>query len=79
MKAEVEVLFFGLLSEITRETSIRIWDVTDTDSVENIVINRYPALRNYNYLIALDKQLINENRLLVSEHTIAFMPPFSGG
>ncbi|SDZ84118.1 molybdopterin synthase subunit MoaD [Arachidicoccus rhizosphaerae] len=79
MNAEAEVLFFGNLTEVTGESSIRLWDVEDTDSVEQIVLNRYPELRKQMYLIALDRQLIHTNRLLKNNHTIAFMPPFSGG
>jgi len=79
MNAEAEVLFFGSLTEVTGETTIRLWDVVDTDSVEQIILNRYPDLRKQMYLVALDRQLIHGNRLLKNSHTIAFMPPFSGG
>ena len=79
MNAEVEILFFGVLIEVTGERSLRLWGVADTDSVEQIVLNRYPALRKQMYLLALDRQLIHANRLLKNNHTIAFMPPFSGG
>jgi len=79
MNAEAEVLFFGVLTEVTGVDALRLWDVSDTAGVERIILNRYPELRNFTYLIALDKQLIQSNRLLSVSHTIAFMPPFSGG
>lgn len=79
MNAEAEVLFFGVLTEVTGLSSLRLWDVADTDSVEKIIVNRYPSLAEYHYIIALDKQLIDSNCPLQSSHTIAFMPPFSGG
>lgn len=79
MNAEVEVLFFGVLKEVTEVPSLRLWDVSDTNSVKKIIVNRYPLLAEYRYVIALDKQLIGSNRPLHSSHTIAFMPPFSGG
>lgn len=79
MNAEVEVLFFGVLKEVTGIPSLRLWDVSDTNSVKIIIVNRYPLLAKYRYVIALDKQLIDSNCPLHSCHTIAFMPPYSGG
>lgn len=79
MNTEAEILFFGSLAEVTGVNSIRLWEVTDTDSIKNIIEKRYPLLMGHSYVLALDKELIHKNHVLRGTHTIAFMPPFSGG
>ena len=53
--------------------------IRDADTLRHIIVEKYPALKEVNYIVAVDKQVITGNVGLSNEETIAFMPPFSGG
>ena len=74
----VKIILFGKLAEIAG-SSVSIDNVTDTDSLINILHKNYPALTNIKYVIAVDKQVIKENTALSRKSTVALLPPFSGG
>jgi len=74
----VKIILFGKLAEIAG-SSVSIDNVTDTDSLINVLHKNYPALTNIKYVIAVDKQVIKENTALSRKSTVALLPPFSGG
>lgn len=74
----VKIILFGKLAEIAG-SSVSIDNVTDTDSLINVLHKSYPALTNIKYVIAVDKQVIKENTALSRKSTVALLPPFSGG
>ena len=74
----VKIILFGKLAEIAG-SSVSIDNVTDTDSLINVLHKNYPALSNIKYVIAVDKQVIKENTALGRKSTVALLPPFSGG
>jgi len=74
----VKIILFGKLAEIAG-SSVSIDNVTDTDSLINVLHKNYPALTNIKYVIAVDKQVIKENTILSRKSTVALLPPFSGG
>lgn len=79
MKKNITVLFFGQLTSVAGTDSLSLFDVDDTDEVKEKILKLYPSLKNYTYLIALDKKIILGNVALSGNQTLAFMPPFSGG
>ncbi|HEX6170365.1 MAG TPA: MoaD/ThiS family protein [Chitinophagaceae bacterium] len=74
----VKIILFGKLAEVAG-SSVSIDNVTDTDSLINVLHKSYPALTNIKYVIAVDKQVIKENTALSRKSTVALLPPFSGG
>ena len=74
----VKIILFGKLAEIAG-SSVSIDNVTDTNSLINVLHKNYPALTNIKYVIAVDKQVIKENTALSRKSTVALLPPFSGG
>ena len=74
----VKIILFGKLAEIAG-SSVSIDNVTDTDSLINVLHKNYPALTNIKYVIAVDKQVIKENTALSRKSMVALLPPFSGG
>ena len=74
----VKIILFGKLAEIAG-SSVSIDNVTDTDSLINVLHKNYPALTNIKYVIAVDKQVITENTVLNKKSMVALLPPFSGG
>ena len=73
----LKVIMFGKLADITGNSVSVI--AVDTDSLINILHKDYPALANTKYVIAVDKQIINENTVLNNNSIVALLPPFSGG
>ncbi len=76
---QIEVLFFGSLKDITGEASLLLADAKDTDTVQEQLQKRYPALAAAKYFTALNKEMITANKTLREGDTVALMPPFSGG
>jgi molybdenum cofactor cytidylyltransferase len=75
----VQVRFFGRLTAITGDAVLSFHAVRDTDTLRQLIVEKYPSLKELNYIVAVDQQVINGNVLLSNEQTVAFMPPFSGG
>lgn len=75
---EIEILLFGRLAEIAGN-SVVLADVRDTNSLKNVLHKLYPELAKTKYVIAVNKQLVNENTVLNDKNTVALLPPFSGG
>lgn len=76
---EVEVIFFGSITDITIDNSVLIDNCDDINSLVQALIERYPALANKKYFIALNQKMVHENIKLKLGDTVALMPPFSGG
>ena len=69
---------FGRLADIAGN-SVSVKNVADTDSLVNSLHDRYPALADTKYVIAVNKQIIKENTVLNADSVVALLPPFSGG
>lgn len=76
---EVQVIFFGSITDITIDNSVLIDNCVDINSLVQALIERYPALANKKYFIALNQKMVHENTKLKLGDTVALMPPFSGG
>lgn len=75
----IELLFFGSLTDATTVGRLIVDGIADTDQLKNYLENRYPALQSAKYFIAVNQDMIQQPRVLVSGDVVAFMPPFSGG
>lgn len=75
----VNVIVFGQLTDIMGKDPVAVADVADTSQLVQRLQERYPALVNAPYIIAVDKQVINGNTVLTGNNTVALLPPFAGG
>ena len=76
---KVNVILFGQLKELAGNSNIIVENVADTESLVATLHERFPAMANKKFIIAVNKQVVSNNTLLVNNCTIALMPPFSGG
>ncbi|WP_439506129.1 MoaD/ThiS family protein [Sediminibacterium sp.] len=76
---EVQVIFFGSITDITLDNSVVIDNCVDINSLVQELIERYPALANKKYFVAVNQKIVHENSKLKMGDTVALMPPFSGG
>lgn len=76
---EVQILFFGKLTELTGRQRQQLSDMPDTDAVMAQLYLIYPGLQQQKYQLAVDEVMIQKNTMLADGAVIALMPPFSGG
>jgi len=76
---EINVLLFGQLTDVTGESCIKITEVTDTAELVQQLGKNYPGLKSLEYSIAVNKEIVGQNRLLKDNDEVALLPPFSGG
>lgn len=74
----MNILLFGILADVTGKSSMEL-NAVDTDSLRKELLNRFPALNQYRFQVAVNKKLIKSNMMLSDHHEIALLPPFAGG
>ncbi len=74
----IEIKAFGLLADITG-SDFSVIELRDTDSLRQLLAERYPALSTIHYAIAIDKKIVSGNTLINETSSVALLPPFSGG
>lgn len=79
MSMQVQVLFFGSLTDVTQVSSITVNDAADTAALQQELVRIYPALAVAKYLLAVNKKMVKETMALQNKDVVALMPPFSGG
>ncbi len=70
---------FGQLTDIVGSSSCSVEQVKDTESLQQILFEKYPLLRQKKFMIAVNNQLVKQNTIIGGGASIALMPPFSGG
>ncbi len=78
-KSKINLLSFGQLTDITGQSTWQMEDITDTEQLKKILIEKYPALANSKHLIAVNMEVILGNIKLNPGDVVALLPPFSGG
>ena len=76
---EIQVIVFGQLTEITGSGLIRLTGISDSDNLLNLLNEKFPALKDSKFAIAIDKKIVRSNTPVSQTSTIVLMPPFSGG
>jgi sulfur-carrier protein len=73
------ILAFGQIASVTGNQFEIQGKNMDTDSLQNDLQKKYPALAEMKYTLAVDKKIVNKNVSLNGNETVAILPPFSGG
>lgn len=74
---EIKVIAFGQIAEITgKEITL---EASDISSLRSILSEKFPALSDRKFAIAVNKKLVQGNLGLNQKDTVALMPPYSGG
>ena len=76
---KITVLFFGELAEVAGANKIAVQNMSDTQSLTKWMVEKYPALKNRTYRVAVDKEVISEKRNLNNGDEVALLPPYAGG
>lgn len=75
----MKILFFGQLVEVVGAKELIIEGATDIHALTSALHQQFPLLAQSKYVIAVDQELVSDNKNLQAHNIIAFMPPFSGG
>lgn len=78
MGGEVKVLFFGQAAEATGKTE-EMFTTGTTASLRGQLIEKYPALKQIPFRLALNKTMLRSESELKPNDIIAVLPPFQGG
>lgn len=79
MANRIHVKYFGSLVDVTGVSEEVLAEASDLEAVLALLQQRYPALAQRSYTLAIDKKIVQGNALLQDGQTLALMPPFSGG
>jgi len=77
----LKVLYFGMIAEVTNctEEFIPLQTGSNVDMLKDTLKNKYQHLEHLSFNIAVNKEISPGNTLLIEQHEIALLPPFSGG
>lgn len=76
----ITILAFGQTAEATGAPQFAIDEtVKDTNHLKALLEQRFPALANMQYALALNTGLVTQNTPINPPATVALLPPFSGG
>jgi len=77
---KIKVLLFGSLLDATEgKTELQLEGMKDIDSLKTTLLENYPKLDGYTFRIALNQQILDNNKQLNNNDVVALLPPFAGG
>ena len=76
---QINIVAFGYLTDVLGKSSLTLQNIPNTDQLRLQLQRLYPALKDIQYLMAVDKDIVTENTQLQDNHMIALLPPYSGG
>ncbi len=75
----MNIMVFGQLEDITGSPVVSINRVTDTELMLKSLYDQYPVLEQKQFLVAVDRKIINGKTEIGEQTQVALLPPFSGG
>ncbi len=75
----MEILLFGKLGDIVGKEKLETDHFDNTYALQQSLEKQFPALGGIKYMVAVNKQVVQQPTPLKGDETIALMPPFSGG
>lgn len=76
---EIKVLFFGVLAEVTQTMYKHYRNVLSFSDLMHRIQDEFPEMVHYDYRIAVNSEMVNEDPELKDMDEVALLPPFAGG
>jgi molybdopterin converting factor small subunit len=76
---DISVLFFGVLAEVTGTNRENYRNIKSFEDLKHRIGDDFPELIHYNFRIAVNNKIVNEDPLLRQGDAVAYLPPFAGG
>lgn len=78
-RMKITVIFFGQLEQLANCKRMDFEGISDTEELKTKVVQEFPKLVGFDYLIALNQEIIQEKMVLSDQDELALLPPFAGG
>lgn len=75
----IDVIFFGVLTEVTGTSRKQYTDIRSFADLKHRIEDDFPEIVHYNFRIAVNNEIIDENPVLNDDDEVAYLPPFAGG
>jgi molybdopterin converting factor small subunit len=75
----IQILSFGSITDITGSSYFTMPMVADTSLLIAALKEKFPALADKKFILAVNAVTVTENTILKTGNIIALLPPFSGG
>lgn len=76
---EVKVLLFGEATERVGTSKLTALDITTVSALKKWLISEYPNMNDFQFSIAVNKEIVQKDVKLNDQDEVAILPPFSGG
>ncbi|MBP8724391.1 MAG: MoaD/ThiS family protein [Saprospiraceae bacterium] len=76
---QINILAFGKVAEKLGQEQLQASGFDDTESLLHWLHDRYPALKQVDFSLAVDRKLVTGKTGLGRMCEVALLPPFSGG
>lgn len=76
---EINVVFFGVLTEVTGTHRKHYRGIKSFDDLKHRIEDDFPNIIHYNFRIAVNNEISDDNPVLIDNDTVAYLPPFAGG
>jgi molybdopterin synthase sulfur carrier subunit len=76
---EIEVLFFGVLAEVTGTNRKHYRGVKSFGDLRHRIEDEFPGVIHYYFRIAVNNEIVNGEPMLSEGDEVACLPPFAGG
>ena len=76
---EVKVLFFGSLSDVAGSAEKMVKGFDDTEQLQAYLESELPDLADHQFVISVNRKIIDQAQTLHDKDEVALLPPFSGG
>lgn len=76
---QIKIMVFGPLQDITGWQEQTLENILDSEILVEELENNFPELKNMEFRIALNRNLIEQKTLFQDQDEVALLPPFSGG
>jgi len=76
---EIEVIFFGVLTEVTGTHRKHYRGIESFNDLKHRIEDDFPNIIHYNFRIAVNNEISDDNPVLNANDTVAYLPPFAGG
>ncbi len=78
---EIKVLYFGMIAEWKggSEEKRMVDNTMHTQQLLDSIAMEIPGIKDINYVVALNRSMIEESMALVNGDEVSIFPPFAGG
>lgn len=74
----IKIQLYGQLKQIAGVSELST-EAADTDALIREIAARFPMTEKLNYLIAVDRNIVQTNTAIKTGQELALLPPYSGG